>query len=155
MLAWMMTATAGGNDLWADVMRAGPMGKFVLLVLLVFSVASWGIIAERWRTFRKAERETSEFLKRFHEGGGLAAIQDSTKDLEWSPVADIYRAGFREISLNPPPQGQALVWHRRQRPLWLVDDILTTGSTALAAAEALHCAGWAVQGVLALARTPS
>ena len=55
----------------------------------------------------------------------------------------------------PPPQGQALAWHRRQRPLWLVDDILTTGSTALAAAEALHCAGWAVQGVLAIARTPS
>ena len=54
----------------------------------------------------------------------------------------------------PPPQGPALAWHRRQRPLWLVDDILTTGSTALAAAEALQAAGWAVQGVLAIARTP-
>ena len=39
------------------------------------------------------------------------------------------------------------------RPVWLVDDILTTGATALAAAEALQRSGHAVQGLLALART--
>jgi predicted amidophosphoribosyltransferase len=41
------------------------------------------------------------------------------------------------------------------RPLWLVDDILTTGATACAAADALATAGHAVQGLLALARTPA
>ena len=39
-------------------------------------------------------------------------------------------------------------------PVWLVDDILTTGATALAAAEALETRGWAVQGLLCLGRTP-
>lgn len=39
------------------------------------------------------------------------------------------------------------------RPVWLVDDILTTGSTALAAAQALQSQGHAVQGLLTLART--
>ena len=39
-------------------------------------------------------------------------------------------------------------------PLWLVDDILTTGATAMAAAEALESRGWAVQGLLCLGRTP-
>jgi predicted amidophosphoribosyltransferase len=38
--------------------------------------------------------------------------------------------------------------------IWLVDDILTTGSTAEAAAAALQARGWAVQGLLCLARTP-
>ncbi len=42
----------------------------------------------------------------------------------------------------------------RRRPLLLVDDILTSGATALAAAEALGQAGWRVQGLLCLARTP-
>jgi biopolymer transport protein TolQ len=89
-------------------MDAGPMAKFVLLVLAFFSVVSWGIIAERYRRFRRAEEESRQFLDRFHQGGGLAAIQDDTKNLKWSPIADVYRAGFREISLNPPAEsGQA------------------------------------------------
>ena len=40
-------------------------------------------------------------------------------------------------------------------PIWLVDDILTTGATAVAAAEALQASGHAVQGLLSLARTPA
>ena len=33
------------------------------LVLVLFSVASWGIIAERLRTYRKAEKESDRFLQ--------------------------------------------------------------------------------------------
>ena len=39
--------------------------------------------------------------------------------------------------------------------LWLVDDILTTGATALAAREALTTAGHRVHGLICLARTPA
>ena len=52
--------------------------------------------------------------------------------------------------LRPPSAGEA-----RRRPLLLVDDILTSGATALAAAEALRQGGWRVQGLLCLARTPA
>ena len=94
-----------GLNVWSLVLEAGPMGKFVLGLLVVFSVISWGIVAERWRRFRRAEHETHDFLDRFHQGGGLAAIQDETSTLKWSPVAEVYRAGFREISLNPVGEG--------------------------------------------------
>lgn len=43
----------------------------------------------------------------------------------------------------------------RRPPIWLVDDILTTGATAVAAAAALQASGHAVQGLLSLARTPA
>jgi biopolymer transport protein TolQ len=96
------------------------MIKLVLLVLVAFSVASWGIMAERWRRFSKASDQSYDFLDRFHKGGGLAAIQDETKQLKWSPVADIFRAGFREISLNPTTEGGSL----RGEALEAVDRLL-------------------------------
>jgi len=95
-------------NVWSMVLDAGPMAKIVLLVLAGFSIASWGIVAERWRRFRRAEEQDRRFLKRFHKGGGLATIQDDTAGLVWSPVAAVYRAGFREISLNPQTGGGAL-----------------------------------------------
>ena len=36
----------------------------------------------------------------------------------------------------------------------LIDDVMTSGATALAARHALHNAGWSVSGLLCLARTP-
>ena len=39
--------------------------------------------------------------------------------------------------------------------VWLVDDILTTGSTALAARQALEEAGHRVAGLICLGRTPA
>ena len=44
---------------------------------------------------------------------------------------------------------------RLRRPVLLVDDILTTGATAAAAASALGQEGFAVAGLLCLARTPT
>lgn len=104
----VVLAAAGSLDVWTLVMESGPMAKFVLLVLAVFSVVSWGIIAERFRTYRAAERESTVFLDKFRKGDGLAAIHDGTASLSNSPVADVFRAGFREISLNPPPNGGAI-----------------------------------------------
>lgn len=54
------------------------------------------------------------------------------------------------LCLRPPRQGEA-----RRRPLLLVDDILTSGATAEAAAAALREGGWRVEGLLCLARTPA
>ena len=99
----ILCASQSGLDVWALVLASGPMAKLVLLVLLGFSVGSWGIIAERWRAFTRAQRESDAFLDRFKKGGGLAAIQDQTVTLQASPLAHLFRAAFREISLNPPP----------------------------------------------------
>ena len=97
-----LAAPAGGLDVWALVMDSGPMAKFILFVLIAFSVLSWGLILARWRTFARAQRESDVFLERFKKGGGLASIQDATAGLTWSPLAGLFRAAFREISLNPP-----------------------------------------------------
>lgn len=44
---------------------------------------------------------------------------------------------------------------QQRREVLLIDDILTTGATALAAAEELERAGWLVSGLACLGRTPA
>jgi len=112
LIVAQLAAPSSGLDIWSLVMQSGPMAKTVLLVLALFSVVSWGIAAERYLRFRRAELQSRAFLERFHAGGGLASIQDDTAGLVWSPHADIFRAVFREISLNPPAEGEA--WHGTQ-----------------------------------------
>jgi predicted amidophosphoribosyltransferase len=51
-------------------------------------------------------------------------------------------------------QRQARSAEVHRHPVLLVDDILTTGATALNAAEALKQGGWHVHGIICLARTP-
>jgi biopolymer transport protein TolQ len=111
MSALILAASPGQLDVLTLVMEAGPMAKFVLFVLLAFSIVSWGIMAERFRTFRRAERESDAFAARFSEGSPLATIQPDAARLANSPVADVFRAGLRELTLNPGEQfeGSGLV----------------------------------------------
>jgi biopolymer transport protein TolQ len=81
-----------------DILRnAGPVVKAVLLVLVVFSVVSWGVILHKWRQLRRAERESRYFLKLFWEGSRLDAIFSASESLRESPVAEVFRAGYIEL----------------------------------------------------------
>jgi len=126
LIAAQIASPGSELDVWSLVMGAGPMAKVVLLTLALFSIVSWGITAERFLRFRRAEEQSRAFLARFHEGGGLASVQDDTAALRWSPHADIFRAVFREISLNPPPPGEE--WHGPQ--LEALDRIMHRNASA-------------------------
>ena len=74
------------------------------------------------------------------------------------------RAGLSQHRLNKTQRQANLIGAFSASPLnkqgalssvWLVDDILTTGSTALAARQALQEAGHRVAGLICLGRTPA
>ena len=104
----LAAVTPGELNVWSLVWEAGPMAKFILLVLAVFSFSSWTVIFDRWRRFKRSDQSSVDFLVAFHKGDGLARTHENTKNLAGSPVADIFRSGFRELSLNPPPAGEAV-----------------------------------------------
>ena len=61
----------------------------------------------------------------------------------------------RQTNLRGAFQASPLIKQGVLSSVWLVDDILTTGSTALAARQALEEAGHHVAGLICLARTPA
>ncbi len=80
------------------VLNAGPMVQLVLLVLLIFSVVSWTIIFDKFRLIRRAERESGEFLEFFWKSKKLPVIFGKAKKLKDSPLAEVFRAGYVELS---------------------------------------------------------
>jgi len=89
--------TAFGGDIIQMIISAGPMVKFVMLILLFFSVVSWAIIIMKWKLFRKARQETGSFLDLFWETTDLDHLFKECGNLHYSPVVHLFRAAYSEI----------------------------------------------------------
>jgi len=79
------------------VIQSGPVAKLVLFVLLIFSIVSWTIIAQKYRILRKAKKESKKFFNIFTENLNLTTAFIESKNLRYSPVAKVFIAGYKEI----------------------------------------------------------
>lgn len=85
-----------GSDLIEMVLNAGAMAKFVLIVLLVFSVISWAIIFMKLRILSKIKIETDDFLELFWEEKNFKKLYSISKEMDYSPVAWLFREAYEE-----------------------------------------------------------
>lgn len=79
------------------VMNAGLMVKFVLLILLFFSVTSWTIMIIKYRYIKRAYNESAKFTDFFWKSRNLSNAFAKAKQLHGSPVARIFRVGYVEL----------------------------------------------------------
>lgn len=87
-----------GIDYWEVVTGGGPVVIGVLLLLLFSSVASWAIIVRKYLHLRVAERQSAQFLETFWKAKRLDAIYEQAEKLPMSPVSQVFRAGYVELS---------------------------------------------------------
>ena len=80
------------------VLNAGPVAKFVLLLLGLFSVVCWALMVEKWWEFRKIRRESVSFLRDFREGRHLASVFIGARKHRESPLAQLYISGCQEAA---------------------------------------------------------
>jgi len=88
---------AMSSDIIHMIIYAGPMVRLVLLLLLFFSVASWAIIFAKYRSIRKARKESAHFLDIFWNSRDLAEAFAASKRLRNSPVARVFRVAYVEL----------------------------------------------------------
>jgi biopolymer transport protein TolQ len=93
-------AAAGGEGLdYLEIARnSGPIGIAVLLLLLGASAFSWAIIAKKWLQIRRARDESVKFLETFWQSKRLDAIYQRAESLGASPISQVFRAGYVELS---------------------------------------------------------
>jgi biopolymer transport protein TolQ len=76
--------------------QTGWVARFVLGLLLFFSVFSWGLIFQKLRLFSRIERQSDTFLRSFRAARGLPDPQAAAQF--GSPLSVLYTAGHRELS---------------------------------------------------------
>lgn len=79
------------------VLSAGWVAKIVLLILLAASVFSWAVIIMKHRTLKAAQKESHDFLNVFWYGQDLEDIFAKSEQFQRSPVATVFKAGFKEL----------------------------------------------------------
>jgi biopolymer transport protein TolQ len=94
---WQEPVSQSSSSLVELILRASPVAKFVLLVLLAFSVASWAIIIAKGVTTRRARRQSEEFLKVFARSAQWSELQAASAALGESPLAALSRAAHEEL----------------------------------------------------------
>ena len=72
--------------------------KFILLLLVFFSVFSWAIIFFKYKTIRSAFKQSDRFLDAFRRSKSLSDVSEAAKKLRACPLAVIFLAGNRELA---------------------------------------------------------
>jgi biopolymer transport protein TolQ len=81
------------------VLQASLIVQAVLLLLLIASIASWGIILRKRAMLKEASANSDDFESDFWAGGDLTAIYSDITGKGESPssMAGIFESGFREF----------------------------------------------------------
>jgi biopolymer transport protein TolQ len=77
--------------------HAGMVVRFVLFLLLFFSVMSWTIIIIKWRYIHQAFKQSAQFTDYFWKSRDLAGAYAKAKQLTACPLARIFRIGYMEL----------------------------------------------------------
>ncbi len=79
------------------IMHSGPVAKFVLAVLFIFSILSWAIILQKMSAYRNSRKQDREFLTQFSKSRNLTQVNKLALEMKHSPVARVFLTGYREL----------------------------------------------------------
>jgi biopolymer transport protein TolQ len=98
ILGPVAAARARQLDYLEVVTHSGPIGVAVLAILALASVVSWAIIVKKWLHLRRAQDQSVKFLETFWQSKRLDAIYQAAESLSHSPISQVFRAGYVELS---------------------------------------------------------
>ncbi len=78
-------------------MQAGPLARFVLSILVLFSLASWAVMLSKSNQFRRIEKDNARFLDHFRKSARFSEINSVTDQFAAAPLVSLFQAGYLEI----------------------------------------------------------
>ena len=87
-----------GGGVFGLIERSSPLSKVVLVILVLFSVASWAIVLLKLRQFRQVDTQTASFRDVFRRSSKFSEVQSVCRSLSHSPLAGVFQAGYIELN---------------------------------------------------------
>ncbi|MDF1554709.1 MAG: protein TolQ [Deferrisomatales bacterium] len=91
-----MQGLGGPSSILTMAFSSGIVVGGVLLILILCSVLTWAIIFYKYRVLRRAASQSREFLDLFWDSKSFHTVLATARDLEESPLANLFRGGYRE-----------------------------------------------------------
>lgn len=91
-------AAGAMGDIVQLIRDASLVSQATLILLLIFSVASWAIILYKAMSFRRIERQSSAFLDVFRRSTKFSEVQAVCPTLKDSPLVGLFQAGYAELN---------------------------------------------------------
>lgn len=104
-LLLVLQASSGHAMSYLNLIKhASIVVKFVLFLLIIFSVVSWAIIIFKLVEYRNAKTKSYKFLKFFRKTKNFSDIMKLSVNLKDSPLMQIFRTGYKELSIQIGPE---------------------------------------------------
>src|SRR5712692_3803201 len=104
LVALLLQASAGSvsdspsTGIFNLLSRATPLSISILAALVLLSVWSWGIFLYKWWTFRRAARQSTQFLDVFRRSNKFSEVQAVCRSLGDSPLVGLFQTGYAELT---------------------------------------------------------
>jgi biopolymer transport protein TolQ len=97
ILCYCLLASAIGGEITGLIESSGLVAKAVLIVLLLFSLASWTIIFSKWGLFSRARAQSNRFMRMFRKSERLNDVAAVVEQFKPSPLVPVFESAYDEI----------------------------------------------------------
>jgi len=97
ILCYSLLASAIGGEISGLIETSGLVAKSVLVILLVFSLASWTIIFMKWGLFRRARAQSNRFIRMFRKSQRLNEVAAVVEQFKPSPLVAVFEGAYDEL----------------------------------------------------------
>jgi biopolymer transport protein TolQ len=100
-LTWylaLQAETSGGGGFLGLILRMSPFAKVILVLLLIFSLISWTIMARKWLTLRQIEHQSRGFIAIFRKSARLSEVNLACEHYRGTPLSGVFTAAYQELN---------------------------------------------------------
>src|SRR6516165_9226322 len=97
-----LLGAAIGSEITGLIQSSGFLAKSVLIILLLFSLASWAIIFAKWGLFRRARVQSNRFMRAFRKSERLQDVAAVAEQFKPSPLVAVFEGAYDELRKQAP-----------------------------------------------------